>query len=65
MSGLPRSTARQPPPTGRIPAGVRGRNFQIAVNGPQSLKECLQTYRCRPLQTATIPMVGLGSRGEV
>lgn len=30
--------------------------YDAIPNGPKSLKQCLESYHCRPLQTTTIPM---------
>ena len=45
-------------------AGMRDRKYDAIPNGPKSLKQCLESYHCRPLQTTTIPMVGERRRGE-
>ena len=39
-------------------ASLRDRKYDAIPNGPKSLKQCLESYHCRPLQTTTIPMVG-------
>ena len=33
------------------------RSAKDIPNGPSSLKNCLSSYECRPLQTSTIPLV--------
>ena len=43
---------------------VMDRKYDMFPNGPKSLKQCLDTYHCRPLQTSTIPMVGKRMRSN-
>mgnify|MGYP006900210927 CR=1 FL=1 len=43
---------------------VRRRNYHAYPQTLPALKECLDQYRCRPLQTATIPMVPTRRRRE-
>lgn len=43
---------------------LRRRNYHAYPQTLPALKECLDQYRCRPLQTATIPMVPTRERRE-
>lgn len=48
----------RPPPIGGLPWNtVPCREFDRSPRGDKSIRQCLKEYKCRPIQTGTIPMV--------